>query len=143
MATYYIDTSALVSALLREPVLSGRVRAWLRAHEEEALAVSWWVGTEVASALSTKIRTGELSPEQRADAWSEWSRFRDDSLMVLPVEADAFETAALFAGRHDLALRASDALHLAIAAAHGCALVTLDNRLAKAAPELGVPVAEV
>ncbi len=63
--------------------------------------------------------------------------------MVLQVEADAFETAALFAGHYDLALRASDALHLAIAAAHGCALVTLDARLAKAAPELGVPVAEV
>ena len=57
--------------------------------------------------------------------------------------ADAFDLAASYAARHDLALRAGDALHLAVASAHGLTLVTLDERMAKAAPELGVPVAEI
>jgi len=142
MALHYLDASAVVCSLVREPA-AARVRAWLGRQDEATLAVSPWVATEVASALSMKIRTGDLSVQERADALSEWQLFRDESLIELPVDREAFETAARFVARHDLSLRAGDALHLAIAAANGCALVTLDERMAKAALELGVPVTDV
>lgn len=140
---HYLDTSAVVSALVREPEVSGRVRAWLRSHGDDDLAISNWVITEVASALSIKVRTGELTLEQRADAMTEWQSLREGSLHHLAVSSDAFELAARFAGRHELGLRAGDALHLAVAAATGCTLVTLDRTMAKAAPELGVSVAAI
>lgn len=63
------------------------------------------------------------------------------SLRVLAIEAADLAKAAFYVSRHDLDLRAGDALHFAIAAAHGCTLATLDERMATAAPELGVPVA--
>jgi predicted nucleic acid-binding protein len=45
--------------------------------------------------------------------------------------------------RHDLGLRAADALHLALAADRGLRLVTLDARLRAAALALGVPAEAV
>ena len=42
--------------------------------------------------------------------------------------------------RHELALRAADALHLAVAALGGHALATLDARLAEGAQAVGVRV---
>jgi predicted nucleic acid-binding protein len=138
---YYLDTSAIVPMLVPEAA-SARLDLWLRAHEASGLAISGWTETELSSALSLKVRTGALTAEQRAQAASEWRRWRG-SFMMLPVSDAAFEAAAVFAARPALAVRAGDALHLAIAAAAGCTLVTLDERMSKAAPDVGVPVAEV
>jgi predicted nucleic acid-binding protein len=55
------------------------------------------------------------------------------------VTGGQFRAAAKFADLHDLGLRAGDALHLAIASEHGATIYTLDQRLADAGPELGVP----
>lgn len=93
----------------------------------------------MASALSLKVRTGTLTVEQRDDAADVWRRW-NESFALLPVERQRFHDAARFAARHELALRAGDALHLAVAAARGCTLVTLDERLAKAGREFGTPV---
>ena len=139
--TLYLDTSAIVALLAEEPA-SERFQAWLSARESDLLATSRWTETEVASALSLKVRTGEFTIAQRAEAAAGWRAWRD-GLLMLDVEAGAFEAAATFASRPDLGLRAGDALHLAVAAAAGAALVTLDERMAKAAPEVGVPVADV
>jgi uncharacterized protein len=143
VALHYLDTSAVVSALVREPEQSGRVRAWLRDQEPGTLAVSQWVVTEVASALSLKVRTGALTLADRADALAAWQDARESSFTTLPVEANSFGRAAEIAGRHELGVRAGDALHLAVAREAGAALVTLDERMARAAPELGVAVAAI
>jgi len=58
---------------------------------------------------------------------------------MLAVTEVQFRTAAHYADRSDLGLRAGDALHLAIAADNGATIVTLDHRLAEAAGELAVP----
>lgn len=103
--------------------------------------MSGWVATEVSSALSIKIRRKELSVDDRNAILSEWRGLCAASFEDLPIAADQFDKAISFADRHDLGLRAGDALHVAIAAAHGCTLVTLDRVLAAAAPQCGVPVA--
>jgi predicted nucleic acid-binding protein len=56
----------------------------------------------------------------------------------MPVLPTHFRVAATIADRHELGLRAADALHLAICADYGAKLATLDERLAKAAPLVGV-----
>jgi predicted nucleic acid-binding protein len=98
--------------------------------------------TEFSSALSLKVRVGELTAEQQGRVLAQWAEFRQATL-ILGIDALVFEQAALIANRHALGLRAGDALHLAVASAAGCTLVTLDNRMARAAPELGVPVAAI
>ena len=94
--------------------------------------------TEVSSALSLKLRTGALDRADRAGALASFHRMAAETLILLPIHSLHFQVAARFADRHDLALRAGDALHLAIAADHGATLVTLDRKLHDAALELGV-----
>ena len=51
--------------------------------------------------------------------------------------------AYIYVRRFDLALRAPDALHLAVARRLDATLVTLDRRLTAAARELGIAVDEL
>lgn len=138
---YYLDASCCVALLTRESG-TARAAAWLDAHREEPLAISLWVHVEVASALAMKVRIGELNEKERAAALTGWLSMRE-SLRILDIPRGNFASAAEMVERFELGLRAGDALHLAIAAAHSCTLVTLDERMAKAAPELGVPVAAI
>lgn len=138
--TYYLDPSFVVAALVADEAHSTASRAWLGIHASADIAVSDWVSTEVSSALSIKIRRGNITVEERNDILSEWQFLRSTSLGAVSVPADAFETAARFADRHDIGLRAADALHIAIALAHGRTLVTLDRVMATAATACSVPV---
>jgi hypothetical protein len=137
--SFYIDTSALVPALVTEAG-TPRVMAWLRGQTPGSIFISDWTHTEIASALSLKVRTREITLELRADARTTWSQLHSANLPTLAVLPEHFETAARFASQHNLGLRAGDALHLAIATAGGHTLVTLDRQMAEAASELGIPV---
>lgn len=136
--THYLDASVCVAALTPERGTE-RVANWLSSHRADGLAISLWVHAEVASALSIKVRTASLSTEQRTAVLAAWSSLRQ-GLRMLDITERSFVTAAEMVARHDLGLRAGDALHLAVAAAAGCTLVTLAARMATAAREVGVPV---
>ena len=133
----YLDTSLAVAALTDETATE-RVQGWLAAREAGTLAISAWVRTEFASALSVKLRTGQIGFADRNAAWAAFARVQADNLLMLPIRAPAFGVAAGFAAQHMLGLRAGDALHLAICADHGVTLCTLDRRMADAGPAVGV-----
>ncbi|GAA0325151.1 type II toxin-antitoxin system VapC family toxin [Sphingomonas oligophenolica] len=133
----YLDTSVIIAALLPEDS-TARIHAWLAAQDAGSLYVSGWALTEVSSALAIKVRTGALTPEQRAEVIAAWTNLRAASLTMLPVTEAHFATAAGFIDHVDLGLRAGDALHLAVAAGAGQVMVTLDRLLATAATALGV-----
>jgi len=59
------------------------------------------------------------------------------------IRPDDVRLAGAYVRRFDLALRAPDALHIAVARRLDVALVTLDRRMAAAARELGVAVEEL
>lgn len=136
--TLYLDTSVLVAALTAEAD-TGRIQAWLTAQDADDLAISDWLVTEFSSALSTKLRTGQIETGHRARALAAFAQLCAESVATLPVSGGQFRTAARFADQHALGLRAGDALHLAICAEHGATLCTLDQRLADAGPAVGVP----
>jgi uncharacterized protein len=132
----YLDTSILVSGLTDE-LGSPRIRAWVAEQEPGELHISDWVVTEFSSALSLKLRSGQIARETRDAALA---RFRADvvqSLRCLPVLTHHFERAAWLVDQDGAGLRAADALHLAVARDHGLMLCTLDKRLAGAAAQLG------
>ncbi|MEP9360585.1 type II toxin-antitoxin system VapC family toxin [Sphingomonas sp. KR3-1] len=140
--SYYLDTSAMVAALVVEQH-SPAVLGWLESVEPGTAFISDWTHTEISSALSLKLRTGEITLETRAEALGAFAVMATTSLPTLAVAEEHFEVAARFAAQHELGLRAGDALHLAVAKDGGFALVTLDQRMADAALQLGVPVERI
>ena len=128
----------MVALLTREDA-SPRASDWIGAQHAGSLTISPWVSAEVASALSAKMRMGVLTADLRGSVLDAYGLLVARSLIVLPIIAKHFATAARFANEHFLALRAADALHLAIAADRGDTLATLDAGQAKAGQALGVP----
>jgi predicted nucleic acid-binding protein len=138
----YCDTSILIPAFLPEST-SARVLAWIAGKEPGTLFVSDWSIAEFSSAVSIKVRGGKLPVDKRAEVFAAWTALQRTSLVILRVLPAHFRTAATYAELVELGLRAGDALHLAVAAAHGCALATLDSVQARAAVEFGIPLEEV
>lgn len=133
----YIDTSVWVAALCREP-FTPMAQAWLEQQAPGALSVSGWVQAEFASALSMKQRIGHLDPAQAAEVMTLFSATIEHACRRVSVEEADFALAARLVADADSGLRAGDALHLAMAAREGLALVTFDSLLAKAAVRFGV-----
>ena len=92
----YLDTSVLVCALTKEAD-TAKVQAWLAQQDVRELQISDWVVTEFSSALSIKLRTGQLEPEHRAAALAVFTRLAAETLDVLSVERASFRKAAGFA----------------------------------------------
>ncbi|GAN88644.1 type II toxin-antitoxin system VapC family toxin [Komagataeibacter intermedius] len=133
----YLDTSVLVAALTNEEETT-RMQDWLGVQAPEDLSISDWVVTEFSSALSIKLRMGQITVTDRANSLAMFTRLRTESFGVMPVTSQNFRTAARFSAQYALGLRAGDALHLAVCADHGATLCTLDRRLAEAGPQVGL-----
>ena len=136
----YLDTAVLVAALTHEAKTARTLRR-LDDQAPELLAISDWVTTEFSSALSIKLRSGQIETQHRADALAMFTTMSAETLTVPPISAAQFRTAARFADQHALGLRAGHALHLAICADHGATLCTLDRQLSEAGAALGVKTA--
>ena len=101
--------------------------------------ISEWTITEFHSALSLKLRTGQISPDVKAEAEEFLRQALKTLFEVIAVSSVDFRRAAELASRSDLWLRAGDALNLAIAEREGEALYTVDKRLFAAAGQIGMP----
>lgn len=134
---FYVDTSVWVSAITKEP-RSDDVWRWLEEFSDERFTISEWVVAEFSSALAVKLRTGQITLEQRAIALSEFSTTVSESLKILPIKSSHFRSAAVFADNYRIGLRAADALHLAVAADFGAVVCTLDTTMMAAGPLLGI-----
>jgi uncharacterized protein len=77
----YLDTSVLVTALTSESA-TPRIQDWLEAQEPSSLHISLWVETEFSSALSMKIRKGELTLDMRAVSLSDFEDMKTHSLTL-------------------------------------------------------------
>ncbi len=132
----YIDTSALVPYYCPEP-LSGAVQRFLTRQVQPA--ISDLVEVELFSALAKKVRATQL---RRADVQRIQATFRahlDGGVYTrLSVESRHFAIARDWLAAFHPPLAALDALHLAVAAAQPCPIVTVDATLARAARALGV-----
>jgi len=135
----YLDTSAVVPVFIREPA-SEAVDAWLESCSETLVSSDWLV-TEFASALSIKVRRGEINTKQAAAAWKDFGDFCTSGLRLLPVSRTVFEDAATMTRQASSGLRAGDSLHMAVVLEAGIKeLATADEVLARNAKAKGLSV---
>lgn len=144
MATLYVDTSALVKFYYPEEN-SDRVEALLL--KADRVYISDLTMVEMASALTQKARTGDLS--KRAEA-AIWSAFLDDTHagtveMVHLHERHhlrAVEIIREFGGKHGI--KTLDALHLSIAQGlQDVSFLCTDKILLRIAAVMRMPTAQL
>jgi predicted nucleic acid-binding protein len=127
----YVDTSVWVAVFASERD-TPRTTRWLQENAGHEIAISPWVRTEFASALSIKLRARLIDDAEATGASTSFSNAVAQSVSELPVLAEDFLTAAAWCSHPESGLRAGDALHLAVAGRHGATLSTLDRKLAAA-----------
>lgn len=135
----YLDTSAAMPLFVQEPA-SEAVDAWMESCTDPIIS-SDWIVTEFASALSIKVRRGEISARQARAAWKDFDAFCNSGLRLLPVSRKAFKQAAMMALNASSGLRSGDSLHLAMALEAGASgLSTADDTLGNNAKAKGLNV---
>jgi predicted nucleic acid-binding protein len=134
----YLDASVIVP-LIAEDAHSSRAEKLLSKHEPTIL-VSDFAAAEMASVIARRVRTDEITREQGEsvfvtfDAWATRAATRVETV---PTDITA---AIAYLRRLDLALRAPDAIHIALAQRLNAMLFTFDAKMALAARKLGVGV---
>jgi predicted nucleic acid-binding protein len=136
--TCYLDPSVVLPTLVKEPA-SAAVDAFMSTVTQELL-VSDFAAAEVAAALSRLVRMGRLQASDGATCLTDFDVWRAAMTTAAEIHAADVRLADAYVRRFDLALRAPDALHLAIARRLDATLITLDRRLARAAREMGIAV---
>lgn len=128
--TLVLDASAVVDLLVRST--SGeRVRTVLTSREGAVLVTAAHLDAEVLSGLARLYRAGELSADEVTRLIE---RLGTLAMARLPITPDLVRAA--WSLRDNIAAR--DALYVALAQATGTRLVTTDERLARAVPDLAV-----
>ncbi len=136
----YPDTCLLLPLFLEEAgsALAGRVAAEFTRGGELPLLVSELTCLEFNSAVAKHVRTGTITKKHAHLIVDAFERQCAREFIVLPVQSADFSVARGYIARLDTSLRSFDALHLAIAHANKCTLITADKQLAAAAALLDV-----
>ena len=127
-----VDASVLVWALTSSTAKGNAARAVLEG-DDGWLAPAHMPG-EVLRTLHRAVLRNQLEPEDAEVA--------ADAVTALAIEyvlPDALLLRTAWAWRHKLSIY--DVLYIAVAAEHSATVVTVDNRLAGATDQLGIPLA--
>ena len=112
MADYFFDTSALVKRHVTEAG-SVWVKSLVRAKAGHTLYVARITTVEVASAITRRQHSGDLSPAQAGAILAHFRRHLIQRYRVIELTPALFSNAVVVARKHRL--RAYDAVQLAVA----------------------------
>ncbi|HRO04467.1 MAG TPA: type II toxin-antitoxin system VapC family toxin, partial [Terricaulis sp.] len=133
----YLDANVLAALFLPDALTPKATAAVARL--SAPLLVSDMAALEFVSTVARKVRGGVLSAKDgrivvaNFDAWT-------DIAARLTLEASDVAAADVIIRRFDINLHGADALHVAMAARAGAALLTLDAKMRSNAKKLGVAV---
>lgn len=131
----YADTSVIVALLTPEPATE-TVTAWFSSLKKTPVS-SDWLMTEFSSAISIKLRAGQITEAHAKAIHLEFQSLLSGGLRLAPVSRTAFQAAANAAQAYKSGLRAGDSLHLAVAQEIGAkTIATLDETMIKNAKRL-------
>ncbi len=132
----YLDTSVLAPYYCPEPlsnkvekIIMGADRPWISSLTE----------VELASAVSCKIREGNLSVEDGNRIFNQFQTHLKEALYrLITVEDRHYQTAKVWILQFAVPLRSLDAIHLAVAAEDNLTMLTADKQLFKSAKHFGI-----
>lgn len=131
----YVDTSVIVAMLTHEPK-SAVCIDWFKNQKQPPQSSDWLI-TEFNSAISLKLRTGQLQAEQATAILQTFETLINGGIKLLPINREIYSQAGALIRSHPN-LRAGDALHLSVASgAEISEFVTLYNNQAKTAQAMG------
>ena len=130
---YVVDASAVIDLLIRSDA-GERVRERLVGDAKAALVTVSHLDAEVFSGLARLSRAGEVTA---AEVEELLRRLASLDVRRVPITGALLEAA--WRMRDNISAR--DALYVAAARGLGTALLTTDERLARAVPDLAVPLA--
>jgi uncharacterized protein len=131
----YVDTSVIVAMLTHEPKSAACIE-WFKNQKHPPQSSDWLI-TEFNSAISLKLRTSQLQPDQASAILQTFETLIHGGIRLLPINREIYSQAGGLI-RNNPSLRAGDALHLSVALGAGInEFVTLDNNQAKAAQSIG------
>ncbi len=134
----YLDTSVLVAYYVPESLST---LAQQRLVAAQGVMVSELTHTEFVSALSLRLRIGDLTHEAVQQVTTLFAGHLAQGLYLpLHLTSAVYRQAQAYITRYDLPLKTPDALHLAAAALEQAPLITADRQLARNAQFLGVAV---
>ena len=137
----YADTSVIVALLTVEPSTQ-KVSDWYAGLGETPVCSDWLL-TEFSSALSIKLRTGQISEANAKRVRKEFALVTEGGLRIVPVSREVFGHAAEMNKLHKHGLRAGGSLHLAVALELGASqMATFDGALAANAKRNGMELIE-
>ena len=124
--TICLDASVVLKLLIFE---SGSEEAveWLGTHEGELIAPTF-LFAEVASVLQRKVRMGDVTVEERKDALEAL-----ESIRIRPIWEPSLIRRAITLADEIGQPTIYDTIYLAVAESEQCALLTADERFARAA----------
>ena len=131
---YVVDASAVIDLLVRSDA-GELVRRRLADDADAALVTVAHLDAEVFSGLARLNRAGELTAVEVEELLR-----RLTSLDVRRVPINSALLDAAWRMRENIAAR--DALYVAAARGLGCSLLTTDERLARAVPDLAIGLAQ-
>lgn len=135
----YLDESVTVALLVIDPH-TARAEAFLRTHDPE-LVVSDFAATESAAVIAKRVRTRLLTVQEAHEAFAAFDAWASLATQRVATTEGDLRVAETLVRRLDLALRAPDALNLAIAIRAAAAIATFDLRMAASARTIGAAVA--
>jgi predicted nucleic acid-binding protein len=130
---YVVDASAVIDLLVRSDA-GERVRQRLTDDADATLISVAHLDAEAFSGLARLQRAGELTATEVGELLSRLARL---DVRRVPISGALLDAAWQL--RDNVAAR--DALYVAAARDLGCALLTTDERLARAVPDLAVELA--
>lgn len=135
----YLDASALVALFVNDPLSA-------RAHNAisgltEPLIVSDYAALEFSASMRRFARAKTLSVKDARAALQDFDAWVAAGCERAETFAADIATAGVFVRREDIALRSSDAVHVAVAHRVGARLLTFDKKLASNARRLGLAIA--
>lgn len=135
----YVDTSALIKLYLPEPG-SDELNRLLDGRRDLLLAEL--TVTEFVSAMARRKRDRDLTARVAGRLYKTLLDHAHSRFLLIGATPDTHRSAErLLLSQEGVALRAADALHLALAlAGEARAVATYDGRLARAGSELGMEV---